>query len=407
MSPTLVARLRALARSPWTWLVLGGLLRLLHIAILGNRYYFGDTAEYQSAALRMLHGLGLSGTAPRAPLFPMFMALSFRLGGEGNYVFTRLLNFVLALALIMVVSRLAARIGGPAAGMLAASMMAIAPTMVFTAGLLYPTTLYMLLLASMTLVAWDLGEQPQLGRGLALGALFALGWLTDQVFIAPSAAIALWLLWRLRQHGMALARALAAAVIMAATLAYPYALALERQTSDGVFMRKAQSVLFSARTDPVLSHERWITYPPGATFEALRPHEFILREGNLFVHHPIAYLHDWTWEFIHFFRPVPDRVQTENRYTQPIVLYIGGLYFLILLTIAILGLGFGRGARRGRLLLALVVLGTAAFYSFFFTQARYRVPVECHMIVLAALGVQHAFPRLTRALDPEDTGGHA
>jgi hypothetical protein len=262
MSPTLVARLRALARSPWTWLVLGGVLRLIHIAIMGNRYYFGDTAEYQSAALRMLHGLGLSGTAPRAPLYPMFMALSFRLGGEGNYVFTRLLNFVLALALIMVVSRLAARIGGPAAGMLAASMMAIAPTMVFTAGLLYPTTLYMLLLASMTLVAWDLGEQPQLGRGLALGALFALGWLTDQVFIAPSAAIALWLLWRLRQHGMALARALAAAVIMAATLAYPYALALERQTSDGVFMRKAQSVLFSARTDPVLSHERWITYPP-------------------------------------------------------------------------------------------------------------------------------------------------
>ena len=156
-----------------------------------------------------------------------------------------------------------------AAGMLAAIMMAVAPTMVFTTGLLYPTTLYMLLLASMTLVAWDLGEQPQLGRGLALGALFALGWLTDQVFIAPSAAIALWLLWRLRQHGMALARALAAAVIMAAILAYPYALALERQTSDGVFMRKAQSVLFSARTDPVLSHERWITYPPGATFEAL------------------------------------------------------------------------------------------------------------------------------------------
>jgi 4-amino-4-deoxy-L-arabinose transferase-like glycosyltransferase len=382
-------------------------LRLIHIAIMGNRYYFGDTAEYQAAALRMLHGLGLSGTAPRAPLYPMFMAVSFRLGGEGNYVFARLLNFGLALALIAVVSRLAARLGGPAAGMLAAIMMAVAPTMVFTAGLLYPTTLYMLLLTSLTLVAWDLGEQPRLGSGLAFGALFALGWLTDQVFIAPSAAIGLWLLWRLRRHRMRLARALAAAVIMAAILAYPYALALERQTSDGVFMRKAQSVLFSARTDPVLSHERWISYPPGTTFEALRPHEFLLREGNLFANHPIAYLHDWTWEFIHFFRPVPDRVQTENRYTQPLVLYVGGLYFLILLTLAILGLGFGRGPRRGRILLAFVVLGTAAFYSFFFTQARYRVPIECHLIVLAALGVRHAFPRVAQVLELEDTGGRA
>jgi hypothetical protein len=49
-------------------------------------------------------------------------------------------------------------------------------------------------------------------------------------------------------------------------------------------------------------------------------------------------------------------------------------------------------------LLATVVLTTAAFYAFFFTQARYRIPVEPQLVALAALGLASAFPRFTRAL---------
>ncbi len=395
-------RMRRMMSSPWTWVAIGALLRLAHILSLGNRYYFGDTAEYESAALRILHGIGMGNTVPRAPLYPLFMAFSFWIGGEGNFVATRLLKFVLALGLIVVVTRLAQRMGGRTAATLTAIGMAVAPTIVFVSGLLYPTTLYMLILALFTLVAWDVGERPTVRRGLALGALFALGWLTDQVFLAPAGAILLWLLWRLRTHGTALARTLAMAAITAAAVALPYLLMLEQQGNDRVFMRKAQTVLHSARTDPVLSRERWVKFPPDTPFEPLAPHAFLLREGRLFAEHPVAYTHDWLWEFLHFFRPVPDRVQSENRYTQPLVLYVGGLYFLALLTLAILGLGFGQGPKRGRWLLAGAVLSTAVFYSFFFTQARYRIPIEPHLMVLAALGVQHAFPRVREALDPTE-----
>jgi hypothetical protein len=178
-------------------------------------------------------------------------------------------------------------------------------------------------------------------------------------------------------------------------------LTLERIGGDGVFMKKAQGVLHSARTDPILAHDRWVHYPPDTPFVPLSPHEFLRREGLLFAHAPLSYLHDWVWEFLHFFRPVPDRVQSENRFTQPVVLYAGGLYFLVLLTLAVLGLGFGTGPRDGRALLALVVLATAAFYSFFFTQARYRIPIEPQMLVLAALGVQRAFPGVTQFLAGE------
>lgn len=384
--------------SPWGWIALGMLLRLAHVVSLGNHYYFGDTAEYEAAALRFLHGMGLAQSIPRAPLYPLFMTLSFWIGGEGNYFVARALMLLPALALMVVVARLGERLGGRPAATLAAAGMAVSPTIVFVSGLLYPTTLYTLLLASFTLVAWDLGERPSGRRGALLGLLFALGWLTDQVFVAASAGVGAWLLVRLSRLGAPLARALAVAAIVAAIVAFPYLLVLQRTGGDHVFMSKAQSVLHSARTDPVLSHERWVHFPPDTPFQALSPQGFLQREGRLFTRMPVAYVHDWLWEFLHFFRPVPDRVQSQNRFNQPLVLYVGGLYFLALLTLSILGAGFGVGPRRGRTLLACVVLVTAAFYAFFFTQARYRIPVEPQLIVLAALGVQRAFPRVTRFL---------
>jgi len=70
-----------------------------------------------------------------------------------------------------------------------------------------------------------------------------------------------------------------------------------------------------------------------------------------------------------------------------------------LITLAILGLGFGQGPRQGRILLALVVLATASFYSFFFTQTRYRIPVEPQLTVLAALGLERALPGFARWLE--------
>ena len=87
-------------RSPWGWIAFGMLLRLAHVVLLGNHYFFGDTIEYEAAALRILHGMGVDQASPRAPLYPMFMALSFWLGGEGNYFVTRLLKLGPAFALM-------------------------------------------------------------------------------------------------------------------------------------------------------------------------------------------------------------------------------------------------------------------------------------------------------------------
>jgi len=381
--------------SPWGWIGAGALLRLVHIMTMGNHYYFGDTVEYEAAALRLLHGIGFDQGAPRAPLYPILMAISFWIGGESHYLATRVLTLALGIALMVVAAKLAERFGGRPAAILAAIGMAFSPTIAFVSGLLYPTTLYMLLLISFTLVAWDVTVRPTLGRGAALGGLLALGWLTDQVFLAPAFAVGVWLVLRRKRPLAPYVRSLAAAALVAAVIGFPYARMLQRAGGDGVFMRKAQTVLYSARTDPVLASDRWIKIPPGTPFKPYSPRGFLRSEFELFTREPVAYVHDWLSEFLHFFRPIADRLQAKNVYTQWLILFFGGVHFVALLTLAVLGFGFGLGPRSGRALLATVVLSTAVFYSFFFTQTRYRIPVECHLVVLAALGVQRAFPRAT------------
>jgi hypothetical protein len=376
----------------------GLFVRLVHVVLLGNRYYFGDTAEYEIAALRLLHAGSLEGNSVRAPAYPVLLAFSFWLGGEQNYFAARVIQLGIAAVHMLLAVRLATRIGGPSAGAVAAPALALAPSIVFVAGLLYPTLLYSTLLLAVTSAAWALAERPRLRTGLLLGVLLAAGWLTDMVFIAPACAVLAWVVVTGRRHGRTLAGALVTALLAAAVLVAPYMLQGNRTGNPRAFMGKAQAVLHFARTDTLISQGRWIRMPFGTPFEALPPQEFAKRELALMRAEPLPYVHDYLFEFLHFFQPVPDRVTTKNRFNTWVVLWVGGLWFTFVLLLA--GLGFLRGDAplRGRWLLALVVFATAAFYAFFFTQTRYRIPVEPELLVLAALGVAKLFPHFTRLL---------
>ncbi len=392
------------SRSPWWrlllspggWLALGMIVRLVHVLSLGNEYFFGDTAEYEQVALRILHGQGLGESSPRAPLYPLLMALSFWLGGEQNFIVMRWFQLVLAFVQMRLVVRLANRIGGLAASAFAAPLIALTPTVVFSAGLLYPTLLYSTLLFSVTLLAWEIADRPTTGRGVALGVLLVLAWLTDMVVLAPALAIGTWLLAQARRQPGPLWRALAVTLVTGLAIVVPYAMRLRAQGGDRVFMGKAQAVLYFARTDTLISRPRWIRTPPGEPFTSLSATAFVARETRLFRARPGAYVHDYVMEFLHFFQPLPDRVTSKNRYNRPWVLWVGAAWFLLLLPTTILGLLRARAPRSGRLLLAAVVITTAAFYACFFTQTRYRIPVEPQMVVLAALALATAFPRLGR-----------
>jgi hypothetical protein len=375
-------------------LLLSLVVRLVLILQMGNRYYFADTLEYQNAAQSLLAGHGPGQAFPRAPVYPAFMALGFWLFG-GTYIGVRLLQLALGMGLIGLASALALRIGRPSHALLTAWFAAAAPTLVFTTGMLYPTVLYSVLLLGITFVARELDQRPGILRGALLGVLIALAFMTDQIVIAPILAILAWLAWGCRRHGARLALAIVVALAVAGLVVTPIVRYYEHAYGRApIFMEKAQTTLWFVRSDPHVAGLRAV-HDSTSHFVALTSRQFVAREWGLLRDQTVPYLMDYISEFVHFFKPMPDRIFTQNVYTSGLSKLLAGAYFIPVLLLALIGLIAGAARARDRLLLVLVPLATAAIYSLFFTQMRYRIPVEPHLLILAALGGTRLLPRLS------------
>ncbi len=410
MSPDAPASPRQNGRLLLLAVSLAVLLQVVLIVLKGQRYYFADTAEYDAAARHILRGLGPGADFPRAPLYPAFVALGYLLGGVGNLLAVRLLQVPLGVALVLLVAWLGRRMGQPMAGGIGALAVAVAPTLVYVTSMVYPTMLYTVLLFTITALAWSLGERPGLKRAAAMGLLMALAWLTDPIVMGPLAAVLAWLL--LAGHGAMVRRvavvvlAVAVAVLAAGSWSQYHRRAYH---SPAVPLAKAQYVLYVARHDPDVVGGHAVRDTTEKEFHPLPLGRFLRRELGLMREQPAAYLHDYAFEFVHFFKPMPDRIQTINQYTRTEARWLVAVYFVGVLLLAPIGLLLGAAPLRARLLLALVPLATAAAYAFFFSQMRYRIPTEPQLLLLGALGLQRLLPRwrADRAAAAPAGGGHA
>jgi len=392
---------RLLARlcSPAAILALAVLVRVAFVISMGDRLYFADTAEYETAARRMLQGLGPVEGGPRAPLYPALMALGSAIDGAREHRVLRLMQIVLGSLIVWGSGRLARRIGGAPAERPALLLTAFSPLLVFTTGLLYPTTLHTVLLLGFAMVADPTDTPRPVARGAVAGVLLALGILTDPVFVAPAAAVLVWQVLASRgARGAALLRVAMTGLAAAAILVPVSRLHRSPGPGGGAFMQKAQYVLDWSRSDSSMASRRQVRIPATTEFHPLSAREFFAREAGLLRERPVAYLSDVVSEFLHFFAPLPDRIQTQNRYNRASILWVGALHFVPLLLLALIGAWRGAGPAASRASLVLIVVATAGFYSLFFTQTRYRIPVEPMMAVLASLALVRIAPRLLGSL---------
>ncbi len=389
------------ALSPVGILVIAALLRIAFLLTKKDQPAFGDTAEYEAMALQML-GLADSTGSPRAPAYPALMAVGYKFWGVHNYTAVRWLQIPISLGIVELVRRIGEHVGGRKVGVMSAWLTALAPTLIFTSSMLYPTALYTLCVVGITLAALQLDSNPRPLTAVQLGLWSALGFLTDTVVFAPLAALALWFAWRSRGKFPVLLRT--AGVFAATVLLVVLPIKSVGRTPGGkdqVFVAKSQYVLHYARTDSSVSQNRWIQLPPGESGSPMPLKAFAGHELALLQSQTIAYVHDVVFEFLHFFAPMPDRIQSKNEYNKPWVLWIGAIYFTPVLLFSLLGLARGSAPGAQRLALALVVLATAGFYSLFFSQTRYRIPVEPQILILTAMGVLSLL-RTTGASRPGD-----
>lgn len=188
----LLTDLRSLPRPSASWLLLGALLLPVLFAI-GAPATGPDELQYHLRLPRLLLEHGSLHTDPQDPVsaFPrglhVLLALAWPPLGEAA---ARPLALLLGLAGLLAGQRLAVRLGGPKAGLLALPVLAGAPTVLRLLAVVGSDVPLALFATVATLAALDLRDAPRfpLLLGVLGGAAFAMK-LTAALFFAP-----VWLL---------------------------------------------------------------------------------------------------------------------------------------------------------------------------------------------------------------------
>jgi len=366
-------------------------VRLAYISFLKEGIYFSDFRAYDAAARSLLAGQGYGLDYVRPPLYPLFLAAVYWLFGPHFWAIRGVQALLGAVATVFVYF-LGRRVLGELAGRFAALIAAFYPYYIFIAGLDYPTLLTTLFLI---LTAWFL-LRAETGRSwlhVAAAALFlGLAALAVPVSLVFLPFMIVWLVfvprmkWS-RRAGLALISAAVVALTLTPWTWYNY-------------QRFGQFVPIDARAAKHLP-----AFGEAAEEEAGEV-ESAGVSGRLrgILENPGPFLERYSREFLHFWTFVPDRVVTqEESYRQRIhqqdqrmvvdhsltsswLNYVSILSYGPVFLLSLVGLAAGLAHWRPLSLILMLLLSQALGYSFFFTQVRYRLPVEFCLMIFAGGG---------------------
>jgi 4-amino-4-deoxy-L-arabinose transferase-like glycosyltransferase len=363
------------------------LIRSIFVLTLQDGFYFPDSVHYSRAASNLIANGELGGHYNRPPGYAVFLAAIYVL--FGNSILTvRLAESVLGALLAVLTAVIGKRIGGTIVGAGAGILWSVYPLGVFIAGLVYPTGLLTFLLA-LGLLCFLPNSQPEVSpkRVFVAGLLWGVGALTTPVVLATVGVMAVWLIYWRSADGFKLASLL---VLGAGLVLVPWTVRDYRAYGRLVVVepRAMQHLPRLGTPDPELNDTK---------VQAIinNPGEFAVRFGS---------------EFLHFWTLYPDRVKMSDpeyrdrmhsRYSRVVretiftsnnlIMIIGILSTGPLFLMAILGTAsmWVREQRRDLCLLWGTILSFAVTYSFFYTQTRYRIPVEPYIVILSAYGLVH------------------
>ncbi len=155
-----------------------------------------DSAEYDALARGILAGHGITNliTFARPPLYPLFVAVCYVVGGIGALVLAQLLLSAATAPLVGSLAR--ALTGRPTAGIAAAAVVAIYPWFFQWVGGLASETLFTFLLVSALTLIFRANASPRAGPILLAGVAFGVASLTRANALVLGPPIALWWWWR-------------------------------------------------------------------------------------------------------------------------------------------------------------------------------------------------------------------
>jgi 4-amino-4-deoxy-L-arabinose transferase-like glycosyltransferase len=362
------------------------LFRGVFVLTLQNGFYFPDSVAYSTAAMSLITNGELGASYDRAPGYAAFLAGIYLFFGESIFA-VRIIESLLGAFVAVLIALLARRGGGAEVGALAGVMWSVYPLAVFIVSLVYPTQITMLLLAGGVLCL--LPEQDQLSakRVFLAGVLWGLGALTIPAVLATAAVTGLWLMYWHPGRRIALVSVL---FLGLALTIVPWMI---------------RDYRVYGRVVPV--EPRIVEHLPQIHIEDVE-----LRRSKIdaILENPAKYAFSIGKEFVHFWQVYPDRIlmdepgfrekahrkdqrvvtstifSTNNLIMAVSILSTGPLFLFAI--VGIPAMWFQRELRRYLALLCGTILSFAVAYSFFFTEVRYRIPIEPYIAILSAYGMK-------------------
>lgn len=415
--------------------VIALLIRVVFIFTLKDGFYFSDEFNYTVIARHIAEHGTLPESFDRSPLFPMFLAVLFKMGGE-SFFYIRIVQAVVGAIIAVQIAIIGKRVGGPGVGIVAGTLWAIYPMGIFMCGILYPAILLTCLMASAVLCLLAKPDKPAYLAWVAFsGLLLGAATLTKPMAFASIMFVAFWLLIK-KQPG----RLLLVSVFLCSALMSLLPWTMHNIVKHGKFIpvesrSLEQLVPWATKQPPKLTQNKRkngqsiqiksdskLVIQPGADITVRsgnqKPKEQTKRDSNLadqgFANHDVVAMFTrmakrYPGEFLSFFEIYPNRVgflnqshrdKARRKKTERFVRYIpfgsdlvmsvsmlsvGSLYLFA--AFGIVSMWRGKEKRRELSLFILLVLSFALSYAVSWGKIRYRVPVDPYIILLSAWGV--------------------
>ncbi|MDO9175227.1 MAG: glycosyltransferase family 39 protein, partial [Actinomycetota bacterium] len=178
--------------------LLGAVIRVVYWLTKWNQQLLlNDSVYYSGQAYQLTHGRlfrELFVDQPGAEHGPLTSALMAPFSWGDDYVrWQRLVTAACGICLVWVLGRLAMRLGGPRAGLLAAGIAAVAPNLWMNDGLVMSESVSMLLVALTLWCALDAAERDDRRSRVLLGLALGLGALARSELALLVVLVLVWL----------------------------------------------------------------------------------------------------------------------------------------------------------------------------------------------------------------------
>jgi 4-amino-4-deoxy-L-arabinose transferase-like glycosyltransferase len=417
------------------------LIRVIFVFTLKDGFYFADEFDYTLIARYFVEHGKLPESFDRSPLFPLFLAGLFKLGGESLF-YIRIVQAALGAIITLQIVVIGRRVGGLGVGIVAGVLWAIYPMSTFMSGIFYPAILLTGLMTSAVLCLLPSAKNYAYTARVALaGLLLGAATLTKPMVFATIVVVAFWLFMQ-RRSGRLLLVSIFLGSALVALLPWtlhnvvkhgrlipvesrsleelvPWAEKSTARTIDG---KRDQGQLTQAKGDSMpVTQLIQTTDDNAAVAQPSADNELVVMFTRMAKRYP--------GEFMSFFELYPNRVgflaqsqrdKAHRKKTERFVRYIPFGSDLVM-TVSILSVGplyifaivgmvsmwRGREKRRELSLFVLIVMSFALSYAVSWGKIRYRVPVDPYIILLSAWGVvafwNRVFKKGSTALTRQDS----